>query len=521
MKRLITILTIAIATANCASGQTPEIVTSRGATGLSSANGKIFFQNADTIWITDGTPNGTLPVKKIPQGKITRFIACNGKTFFMGPTIDNGDFELWITDGTESGTVVVKDINASDGGCIDIFQPFNNKLYFIGDDGVNGQELWVTDGTLAGTTMVKDINTGSNHGLQSWSHSIIYNGKLYFSANDGVNGEELWTTDGTSAGTVMVKDIHPSGSSTPNTFAIFSSKLYFRATDNTNGNELWVTDGTAGGTALVKDINPGTGSSYISGLTSFNGKLYFTASAGFNFDVPYNIWQSDGTSSGTTVFEDSAMSLHVYKGQLYFGKISGYTASSFDYALYKTDGTALSTVKVKNIDGGNSKHTPSYYTEVGGNLYFLCNHDNISGGANYLDNDLWITDGTAANTKLIRHASNSLVNVFVKSTNMIEYNGSLYFTQSNKLYKIAGVSTDLPSITSNEIDLSLYPNPANSIINIETAETIISVQVFNTIGELVQKETLPVFSIAQLQSGFYFVSIKTEKGVVIKRVMKE
>jgi len=104
---------------------------------------------------------------------------------------------------------------------------------------------------------------------------------------------------------------------------------------------------------------------------------------------------------------------------------------------------------------------------------------------------------------------------------MIEYNGSLYFTQSNKLYKIAGVSTDLPSITSNEIDLSLYPNPANSIINIETAETIISVQVFNTIGELVQKETLPVFSIAQLQSGFYFVSIKTEKGVVIKRVMKE
>ena len=78
---------------------------------------------------------------------------------------------------------------------------------------------------------------------------------LYFVANDGTNGEELWKSDGTASGTMMVKDIS-SGSSQSNIygFTAVGSTLYFRADDGTNGAELWKTDGTASGTVMVKDI---------------------------------------------------------------------------------------------------------------------------------------------------------------------------------------------------------------------------------------------------------------------------
>lgn len=504
-----------------ASSQTPEVVVPRGAAGLSSSTGKVFFLNQDTVWMSDGTAAGTQAVKELPFGKVRQFVECNGKTYFSGP--ESFDvYELWVTDGTESGTVIVKDINPTNSGCIDIFQAFNNKLYFLGDDGVNGQELWATDGTEAGTTMIKDINPGISNGVEAWAQSEIYSGKLYFSANDGVHGEELWATDGTEAGTVMVKDIHPTGSSTPGYFTIVNNQLYFRASDNTNGNELWTTDGTGGGTVLVKDINPGAGSSFLSDMIAYNGNLYFSISSGFDFNAPNDLWQSDGTSGGTAVFEDSASSQYVYNGHLYFNKIKEPNASVFENALYKTDGTPSGTVKVKDLVGGKSKSSAYGFTEAGGKLYFLCSYDSTGGGALlFLDNDLWVTDGTSANTQLVRHASNELVNVFVNSTNIIENEGSFYFTDDNNLYKIAGSSTGIQNISAKEIEVFVSPNPSNSLLNIQTKETIETISIYDVAGALVQTETQPVFSIAQLQPGVYLVHVKTEKGVATVQMVKE
>jgi ELWxxDGT repeat protein len=78
-------------------------------------------------------------------------------------------------------------------------------LYFVADDGVNGNELWKSDGTTA--NMVKDIAPpGTN---LTPTHLTAYNGLLYFNANDGDSGQELWVSDGTETGTVMLKDIYP------------------------------------------------------------------------------------------------------------------------------------------------------------------------------------------------------------------------------------------------------------------------------------------------------------------------
>ncbi len=75
-------------------------------------------------------------------------------------------------------------------------------------------------------------------------------------------------------------------------FAKLGGFLYFAANDGVNGNELWRTDGTETGTTLFADINPGSGDSLPTSLTVIDGVLYFSASDGGGTE-PYS---SDGVT---------------------------------------------------------------------------------------------------------------------------------------------------------------------------------------------------------------------------------
>ena len=104
--------------------------------------------------------------------------------------------------------VMVKDIVPGVGSAFpEELTAINDKVYFRADDGINGHELWKSDGTVAGTMMVKDIRPGSDGGLgpnQNQHNFIVVNGTLFFIANNGIDGDELWKSDGTAAGTVMI-----------------------------------------------------------------------------------------------------------------------------------------------------------------------------------------------------------------------------------------------------------------------------------------------------------------------------
>lgn len=72
-----------------------------------------------------------------------------------------------------------------------------------------------------------------------------------------------------------------------------------------------------------------------------------------------------------------------------------------------------------------------------------------------------------------------------------------------------------------DINIELYPNPTNAIVNIISDAKIENIQIFNSIGEIVQVENTTYFSVSSLADGIYFIHIETNEGIITQRLVKE
>lgn len=476
-------------------------------------NGKgLLIAESDSLWVTNGTAAGTVKltnaVSFVDSGSAALY---NGKLFFTGASSPTGA-ELWATDGTAAGTTLIKDINTTGNSIPDNFIVYNNALIFTANNGSQGIELWTTDGTAAGTTLLKDINPGagsSNSSADDISFTVS-NGILYFMANNGTNGRELWRTDGTSGGTAMVADITPGSGSTTvreltslganliigiaagtfplSTFQLwksngtaagtslikdfglsgfsfsfffpFNEKIYFNATEvNNTGDELWVTDGTTAGTTLVKDINPGKESSnpFLFNAVIINSKFYFQATTTAN---GAELWVSDGTTAGTQMLKDintgiASSNPLIYKnydftagggftntlfaGKIFFSSDDGVHGNE----LWITDGTAAGTVLVKDIkagrDSGLTAFSFNYYYTAGG-IFFAANDGS--------GNEPWLSNGSDAGTARVADinpgAGSSDPRFLFILNNQLYINANNGDSAATDLFKINQLVTTLP-----------------------------------------------------------------------------
>ena len=71
------------------------------------------------------------------------------------------------------------------------------------------------------------------------------------------------------------------------------------------------------------------------------------------------------------------------------------------------------------------------------------------------------------------------------------------------------------------IQVKLYPNPASSMLTIETEALIESIEIFDINGSMIQRELTNNFSVASLTNGIYFIHVKTNEGISTKRFIKE
>ncbi len=170
-------------------------------------------------------------------------------------------------------------------------------------------------------------------------------------------------------------------SGAPTSFTTVGSNTYFVADDGVHGSELWKTDGTT--TQMVRDLslgdgyNPGTG---FGDMAAFDGKLYFSA----------YVQQADGQSG---------------------------------YGLWKTDGTAAGTVKVRGSNPGDHfTFQPRHLVAAGNRLQFE------------VGNILWQSNGTAGGTKPTRDllASQTYDDLYFEpQAGMVAVGSTFYFVPTS------------------------------------------------------------------------------------------
>lgn len=339
-------------------------------------NGKYYFSASTPslgaeMFMTDGTLGGTKVLKDIIPGSGSgggRILnITTNKIYYIASDGVTGN-ELYISDGTTPGTSFLKDmIPGVASPTVEFYNytnTINDNFYFISTTPTNGTELWFTDGTTSGTKLVADIWPGTGNSIQPVSFKRLKGNSndLFFVANNGVNGEELWFSNGTSVS--LVKDIRPGSTGTYIKFLTYENNtLFFLADDGINGQELWRSDGTALGTYLLHDLTPGSNGSYPI-FNKLNNKLYY-----YNMNSK-TLWESDGTAIGTNSLNIPAAATYSstnfttsdffkFNGSLYFAihRFTG-TSSKDSIFLYKlTTGLgSLSNFSIllneKTITGG-------------------------------------------------------------------------------------------------------------------------------------------------------------------------
>ena len=72
-------------------------------------------------------------------------------------------------------------------------------------------------------------------------------------------------------------------------------------------------------------------------------------------------------------------------------------------------------------------------------------------------------------------------------------------------------------------NLSVFPNPVSSILNIKTSENISfeKAKVYSTLGKLILETSEKQINLETLSSGIYFVEVFTDRGSVTKKIVKE
>ncbi|WP_395076819.1 ELWxxDGT repeat protein [Flavobacterium sp.] len=523
--------------------------------GLTAIGSTLYFSASDgtngvELWKSDGTDAGTVMVKDINlSGSGSSYGSAplnltniNGTLFFTANNGINGR-ELWKSDGTEAGTVMIKDLNPShtdDIGFIYKLINFNGTLFFSANANNNGTELWKSDGTDAGTVMVIDINPGYTYNVPNRSNPnnfINVNGALFFAAYNGINGNELWKSDGTEAGTVMVSNA-PGTDSTVGTypnFAVANGILFFSGESNSFGTELWKSDGSTSGTVMVKDIYPGyytNGVPFTSAPREFcnvNGILFFTAA---DTEIDSNnknleLWKTDGTAAGTVKVKEIRESAFNHgsnpsgltnaNGILYFSANDGINGIE----IWKSDGTEAGTTLVKDINTlAFASSEPVEFTNINGTVYFVA-------GSNIIGRELFKTDGTANGTVGYNIGFLTESSLPADLTNV---NGKLFFTATNggqSGRELWVLDTNLLSTQENFINdykFTIFPNPVNSILNLQNLDNIVidKVSITDLTGKKVleQNTNSNTVNVENLQNGIYLLQIFSEGNNSVTKFIK-
>ena len=423
----------------------------RSVSAFTAVGDKVFFSasddiNGEELWISDGSPEGTLMLKDINQGynssTPSHMTSFKGKLFFTASTPQFGG-ELWTSDGTAAGTVMVTDLATGEGSNPRFFKVFKEHLYFSTNQG----GLYKSDGTAAGTTLLEQVDYSGIAQVQAGNNYLYYMTGYPFdikrtdgtavtsipfpAAGDGIyfnslhtTGDNLFVVMASSYENIVKLYAYDENTETWNlmhgfdapdyqrqgtaNFTAVGGRLFFSIRNDygTPTDELWVSDGTAEGTINLKSSrwDRYTGDSEMNNFISYKDVLYFRSG---NSELNA-LWRSDGTPEGTVKVHDvkimrgspsstpsSTNPPAVSNGLLWF--CGAYGEFGSDPELWYTDGTSTGTKMYADLNPSGSAN-PYLFKDANGILYFVV-------GDSYQGTTVWNTSPAAEINILAYHSS--------------------------------------------------------------------------------------------------------------------
>jgi ELWxxDGT repeat protein len=368
----------------------------------------------DRLWASQGSPAATGPLASpctdcpfVNRSTVLQEIG--SRVLFFADDGAHGA-EPWITDGTSQSTRLVADLCPGSCGSADPLRPsllpISRGALFLATDGSHGEELWRTDGTASGTARLTDL--GSSTHIQArivreetpfdQPEAVLVGDTVYFSAVD--SGPALWASErpGTTRRVAVVRPRGPG--SDPFDLTAFGGKLLFSSFHAETA--LWSSQGTAESTAPLSEERPTQFSSWEP--TEAGGLLFLRQVNELSGAGETALWRTDGTAPGTFRVKSGGVScgmdsgLTAYQGQLYF------SVSAADHQeIWRSDGTEAGTVKAFDLPPGFVLEVHNL-TGVGADLYFIANQG--------LGWQMWKSDGTAAGTRKLCDLEQLLPRVF-------------------------------------------------------------------------------------------------------------
>lgn len=272
-----------------------------------------------------------------------------------------------------------------------------------------------------------------------------------------------------------------------------------------NDYNIWITDGTLAGTFKISDFSGGH-------FTIFKNNLYFISGSSIYYldptqtsviellQIPQNpqdyheilflksldnklifyfygqLGVSDGISSSINYLsgvESAYATVEVVDNKLFFLN----TTTDTGYELWTTDGTDANTALVKDINVGildgfetvNHNLLP-WFTSSNGKLYFVAN----SG----IRNSVWVTDGTLIGTEELNVGSNYYNPVSLKSIDgnvyfSSNYANGFYFSDglNNAVQNIGGLQNPYDSYSFTKFNDSIYFVASDNVYGYELWKT--------------------------------------------------
>jgi ELWxxDGT repeat protein len=333
--------------------ESPGIPNQASPQSLTNVNGTLFFTARDPlgtgVWKTDGTPTGTLLVKRDSRGdrEITNLTNVHGRLFYtvFGDARSN---ELWTSDGTPEGTRLVMAFARhpdTDGATVvRSLTSAKQQLFFVAYTPGRGFELWKSNGTSLGTVRVSETGPNTVELNSTWFLKEI-NGTLFVLTDELVWPARLWKSNGTAADTMLVKEMPELSADPP----------------------IWI----------------GRQEPPVKNLVNVQGMLLFPMNNPawwYNIGPKPGLWRTDGTPAGTVLVTEG----------LEIGLSSSLCGTAFFSTrdqLWQSAGTASSTILIHQANPGGAQEggMPPYTQPLAraGGLFFFTADDGVHG------NELW------------------------------------------------------------------------------------------------------------------------------------